>query len=128
MSDLGKKLRELRLEQRLTQREAARRLGISHTRLTDYESGVTHGRNTPAIPNREMLAKMAQLYGFPLDTFLALAGLPAVEPTKVTPPSEAEADAQEAAEICRRLPDDRRKVFMNVVRAFKTDMAPRTIQ
>lgn len=125
MSDLGKKLRELRLEQRLTQREAARRLGISHTRLTDFESGVTHGRNTPAIPNREMLAKMAQLYGFPLDTFLALAGLPEVEPTKPLPPTDVEADAQEAAEICRRLPEHRRMIFMNVVRAFKPDMLHR---
>jgi transcriptional regulator with XRE-family HTH domain len=122
LSDLGKKLRELRLEQRLTQREAARRLGISHTRLTDYESGITHGRNTPAIPNREMLAKMAHLYGFPLDMLLALAGLPAVEPPRPPLPSTVEADAQEAAEICRRLPDDRRRVFMGVVRAFKADM------
>jgi len=126
LNELGKKLRELREGQRLTQREAARSLGISHTRLSDFEAGITHGRNKPAVPGREMLSKMACLYGFPLETLLAFAGLPLAEPIRPAFPSDVEADAQEVAEICRHLPNDRRQVFMNVVRAFKADMIPPT--
>lgn len=96
---LGAKLQELRANADLSAREAARRLAISTTRLRDFEQGKTHGRDQKAVPKRELLAKIAKLYDYPLDNLLRLAGYPVEEPIEPAPPTEAELRAREIAQI-----------------------------
>jgi transcriptional regulator with XRE-family HTH domain len=121
LDELGKKLKELRLERNITQRQAARSLGISNTRLSDYEAGKTHGTGKPAIPNRDLLAKMAEFYGYPLDTLLTLARYPMTEPTPAPVPSQEETEAKEVAEIYRILKGSQRRLFLKVARAFRAE-------
>lgn len=124
---LGRKLKELREERGLTQREAARLLGISNTRLSEYELGYTRTTGRPATPNRELLAKMAALYGFPLDVLLGLARLPLAEPSPAPLPTPDEAAARELGEIYRILDDGQRRVLMVVARALRAEtLANRT--
>lgn len=116
---LGAKLQELRASANLSAREASRRLGLSTTRLRDFEMGKTHGRDQKAVPKRELLGKIAKLYDYPLDNLLRLAGYPADEPVAPEPPSEAELRAREIAQVYLDLPEPQRSLFLDVVQAFK---------
>lgn len=93
-------------------------LGISHSRLSDYEVGVTHGTERSAIPSRGMLVKMAELYGTSPDIFFGLAGLPLTEPPI---PSPEEVEEIELLEIFRSIPNNQRKLFMGLARVFQRD-------
>ncbi|HEY9899190.1 MAG TPA: helix-turn-helix transcriptional regulator [Pantanalinema sp.] len=122
MADLGARLKELREARGLSQRAAAQKLGISHTALRSYEVGRTPDGAYVAIPKRELLIRMAELYQFPAHTLLAIAGRPVdlIGPQPV--PSGVEAEAQEVAEVYRRLPEDHRRMLLKVVRAYKDEI------
>lgn len=115
---LGAKLQELRANADLSAREAARRLAISTTRLRDFEQGKTHGRDQKAVPKRELLAKIAKLYDYPLDNLLRLAGYP-VEDIQPSPPTEAEVRAREIAQIYLDLPEPHQSLFLEMALTFK---------
>ena len=113
---LGAKLKELRKARGLTLREAAHRLQVSHGHIRELEVGVDHRTGKPVRPGSALLAKLAEVYGFPVDALLALAGLP-VEPVEKPPvPSEAEVDAREIAGISLKLPSDKRKLLLGIAR------------
>ena len=120
MQELGAILRRLRVEKGLSQREAARRLGISASRLSDYEKGKSHGTNYPAHVPRPMLARIAKLYGYPLDNLLGIAGLPPAEVPPVPRPTEVEAEIREIVEIYDRLSEHDRALLYCVAKAFKS--------
>ena len=64
VAQLGDRLREARLNARLTVREAAERVGLrAHGTLVQYE----HGR---VLPPLERLAALAQIYHTPLASLL----------------------------------------------------------
>lgn len=64
VAQLGERLREARLNARLTVREAAERAGLrAHGTLVQYE----HGR---VLPPLERLAALAQIYHTPLASLL----------------------------------------------------------
>jgi transcriptional regulator with XRE-family HTH domain len=61
---LGERLREARLNARLTVREAAERVGLrAHGTLVQYEQG-------KVLPPLDRLAALAQAYGLPLASLL----------------------------------------------------------
>lgn len=61
---LGERLREARLNARLTVREAAERIGLnSHGTLVQYEHGTV-------LPPLDRLAALAQVYDMPLASLL----------------------------------------------------------
>ena len=62
---LGKRLKELRLEQKLTQREAAAALGLNSVTYLHYEKAQRE-------PPLTVLADMAQFYGVSVDYLLGL--------------------------------------------------------
>ena len=68
MSELGRRLAELRKSQRLTLREAALRAGVSNAYLSQIESGA---RPTPH-PN--ILRRLAPVYEVPVRELLEAAG------------------------------------------------------
>lgn len=104
---LGERLREARLNARLTVREAAERIGLrTHGTLVKYE-------NSQILPPLDRLAALAQLYGVSLAGLVAAndALLPVV--TLLEQASAAQLDAfvqilQEAVEVktdaTRRVP------------------------
>ena len=57
---IGKKLKELRLEEMLTQEELSRKLNISRVNYTRYETDVSR-------PDYETLIKIADFYEITLD-------------------------------------------------------------
>jgi transcriptional regulator with XRE-family HTH domain len=67
---LGARLRELREERGLSQRELGSRLGILQSKLSKYESG-THQ------PSLRTLVRLANLFAVSTDYLLTGAGLPA---------------------------------------------------
>lgn len=125
MIELGKLLRELRQAKGLSVRAAAHQLGLSHSRLSDFERGSTHGGKFTATPGRELLTKVAALYGYPLPTMLALAGLPETEPPIPPQPSEIEVGAQEVAQIYRDLEPRDRRMVLRLMRAYRDEAARR---
>ena len=58
--EIGKKLKELRLSERLTQQQLADKLQISRVNYTRYETNV-------ARPDYETLIKLADFYDISLD-------------------------------------------------------------
>jgi transcriptional regulator with XRE-family HTH domain len=118
--ELGPTLKQARLLKSLSLREAARLLGLGHARLGDFERGTTHGRkNYPAKPKRDLLLKMAQLYEYPTDVLLGMAGYPAGETPSVHRPTLVEAEAREIAEIYYGLNRDQQEIFLRMARAIK---------
>jgi len=60
MINLGKKLKELRKSERLTQQELAEKLGIGRVNYTRYETNAIR-------PDYETLIKIADFYDISLD-------------------------------------------------------------
>lgn len=121
MDELGRKLKELREQRGWTQREAARKLGISNTRLSEFEIGITRTTGRPAIPARETLTKAAEVFGYPLDVLLTLARLPVVEPTPAPMPSQDEAESRELMETFRLLDAGRKRLLLGISRVFRSE-------
>lgn len=119
MTELGRFLRDLRQAKGLSVRTTARSLGISHSRLSDFERGTTHSTRYRAVPGRQVLAKMAELYGYPLPPLLAMAGLPETEPILPARPTEVELGAQELAQIFRELGPRDRRILLKLVRTYR---------
>lgn len=55
-------VRELREARGMSQRDAAQKRRVSHTALHSYEVGRTLDGNYVAIPKRELLTRIAELY------------------------------------------------------------------
>ncbi len=104
-SPIGKKLRELRLAQKLSLREAARRLSISASRLSDFEEGRTHSTSRPAIPGRAFLDRASALYHYPAPATYF--------------PTDVEADIAEIAALFEELPYEHRMHLLEVARTFR---------
>lgn len=108
---IGAKLRELRQRHGLSQRELARRLGISHTRMGAYERGVA-ANGQPAIPGPGLLAKAAERLEFPYEALLRLAG----HPTEPAPAADPDPGISELLGIYHALPDGRRRMLLDLAR------------
>jgi transcriptional regulator with XRE-family HTH domain len=68
MSELGKRLRELRKKSGLTQRDVERLAGMSSSYLSQVESGKRE------VPSARFISRLAELYGVPRTDLLRLAG------------------------------------------------------
>lgn len=70
----GEYIKKARLENGLSLRSAATKIGINHSRLSEIEKGTTFRTNTPTTVKREQVLKIAKLYQIPADFLLKLAG------------------------------------------------------
>jgi transcriptional regulator with XRE-family HTH domain len=119
LTDLGDKLKELRTQRRLSQREVARALGLTHTRWRDFETGVLHGSQRPVAPTPDQLRRIAGFFDFPFDVLAALAGFqpePVLAPTTLSPEDIA---VREMEDVYRRLAPNLQAVLLEVVRSFR---------
>lgn len=64
----------LRDERNLSLRQAAKRVGVSFSRLAEWERGVDSHTAKPVTPPRQVVIDIARAYGVPADELLALAG------------------------------------------------------
>lgn len=64
----------LRETQGLTVRDAASRMGLTHSRLLNFEHGKDPHTGKPTLPSAEVVVRIAQAYGYPKDRLLILAG------------------------------------------------------
>lgn len=71
---VGAYLREVRISKGLSLREAAKRIGINHSRVVDVEKGVDSNRALPFVPSYELLLRFADAYGLPPDELFRRAG------------------------------------------------------
>ena len=116
MDALSQHLKQLRNARGLSIRKAAQSLGISPTSLRNYETG-RDSKGNVVNPKRAVLLKMAKVYDFPTSVLLSMANLPIDEPEPVFP-DQVELDAQEVAEIFRRLPEVHRSMFLGIARTY----------
>lgn len=72
MVDLGVKLKELRQERQWTQGYVAKRIGVTASVISAYETCIRQ-------PSYEALIKLARLYGVSSDYLLGLSGRRTVE-------------------------------------------------
>lgn len=78
MHELGIRLKELRLKNKLTQLQVAQRLGISKAVVSSYEIASRY-------PSYDILIKLATLYGVTTDYLLGLDNRKLVDITDLTP-------------------------------------------
>ena len=112
--DFGERIRELRRERNLSQRDLAAKIGIDFT----YLSKIEEGRMEP--PSEPVIRRIAQELGADEDELINLAG-------KV--PKELKAvleENPEAVELLRvlseqRLPDDTYRKMLNIARDAQSE-------
>ena len=61
--ELGKRLRDERLRRKLSLRDAAAKIGISHTYLSAVEKGYDPRSGAAVMPSQEVLLKVCRAYG-----------------------------------------------------------------
>lgn len=71
---LGSFLYGLREDRNLSQRAAAKLIGISQARLASLEQGKHTNTGRPTLPSPEVCVRLAAAYGQPKDVVLLLAG------------------------------------------------------
>lgn len=64
----------LRESKGMTVREAAKLVGISHSRLVNFEHGKDPHSGRPTLPAAELVGQIAGAYGYPKGQLLLLAG------------------------------------------------------
>lgn len=67
MVEFGKRLRELRAERDMTQKQVAERIGGTASIVSAYENGIRQ-------PSYEALIRLARLYGVSTDYLLGVSG------------------------------------------------------
>ena len=65
MEDLGKRLKEIRKEKGITQREASEKLGLTRNAYTNYEMGIRE-------PSLDTFKKICQMFEVTSDYLLGL--------------------------------------------------------
>ncbi|MGE5572679.1 MAG: helix-turn-helix domain-containing protein [Bacteroidota bacterium] len=73
MKETGDRLREIRVKKNLSLREAAEKVGISHTYLNALERGYEPRTGRPVNPSARTLVLIAKGYGIPLEELLRMA-------------------------------------------------------
>ncbi|MNS40955.1 helix-turn-helix protein [compost metagenome] len=71
---MGGLLFRLREARKLSQREAAKQIGISQARLVSLEHGHDLHTGRPTLPSPQLAAEIARVYHYPKDLLLLLAG------------------------------------------------------
>lgn len=55
INELGERIKELRLERGLSQKELADKIGVATNTISQYESGKSKTKYLPNLPNRLLL-------------------------------------------------------------------------
>jgi transcriptional regulator with XRE-family HTH domain len=117
---LGDYLRELRHDRNLSIREAAKRIGVSFSRLEELESGRSRTTGKPTLPSTDMLIKIARFYEQPLPLLLEMASL-----AEVSPDERQEA---ETVQLLRGMTPKARNLVLSIMRVIDAQDRPESIK
>ncbi|MBU6429136.1 MAG: helix-turn-helix transcriptional regulator [Cyanobacteria bacterium REEB65] len=96
-------------------RAAGELLGIGHSRLSEIERGSTYRSGAPTGPSRDLVERMAKVYGEPRGTLLERAGYHAARPDLSAPEAEL-------LDLFRDLSDFGQALVVDIVRAAREYM------
>ena len=85
MVDFSQRLRQLRNEKRLTQEQVAKKIGVTASMVSSYETDIR-------LPSYEVLIRIANLFGVTIDYLLHLEDKRLLDISHLT--------AEEAAVVC----------------------------
>lgn len=71
LEQMGERLREIRMNKNLSLREAADRIGVSHTYLNSLEKGTDPRTGRPVNPTARTLLRISEAYGIPVEELMA---------------------------------------------------------
>mgnify|MGYP001069741582 CR=1 FL=1 len=108
MSDLGKRIQELRKENSLTQQELAKRVSISHPQIVRYE---TKGVQPPA----DVLNRLADVFDVSIDYLVNGNQSNKIEQTL------QDANLIKQFKKLDQLPEDEKKTIIKVIAAYIRD-------
>ena len=97
---------------------AAKLLGISRSRLSEIERGVSYNTGHATRPARELVEKMAAVYGIERDLLLMAAGYPTAAPIDLTPA------ARDLLFMFEQLPPGGQEVALGMLRVLIESRAP----
>ena len=112
----GAYIRGQRERKGLSLRAAAKLLGIGHTRLSEFEKGVTYRSGAPTGPSRDLVETMARVYQVPKDALLETAGFKASRPGLTTHEAEL-------LDLFRELPTPAQGHLIDVARSARSHFA-----
>ncbi|MEK3838696.1 helix-turn-helix domain-containing protein [Paenibacillus sp. FSL R7-0128] len=115
MSSLGEILKNLRGKESL--RDAADRIGISHTYLRILEKGVDLRSGNPVKVTADTLKLISDAYNYPYNQLLRAADIIDDE----TRDELIEESKMKIAEEIINLPEDKRKIIEDLLRTFKNN-------
>lgn len=108
MSDLGKRLQELRKENGLTQQELAKKIDISHPQIVRYE---TKGVQPPA----DVLSRLADVFDVSIDYLVNGNKSDKIEQTL------KDAELIKQFKKIDQLPEEEKKTILKVISAYIRD-------
>jgi transcriptional regulator with XRE-family HTH domain len=100
----------LRDERGLSLRQAAKRIGVSFSRLGEWERATDSHTGKAVLPPRAAIVDIARAYGVPADALLALAGYR-------TSQDPATPDEVQMLSAFRRLPLARQRELLGAIQA-----------
>ena len=93
MVNMGNKLKTLRIQKKLTQKQVADRIGLAISAVSSYESGTRY-------PSYEVLIKLARIYHVSTDFLLGMTGKRIVDTTGLN--EEEVATVSQLVELLKR--------------------------
>ena len=120
--EFGARVRARRNELRFTVRDAAKRLGISPSRLAAVERGRSYSTDATTRPSRELVERFARIYGLPQDVLLAAAGYDAGVL------GELDDDARHLLIMFNSLPADQKRFALDIMQVIAKRVGTPTIQ
>lgn len=103
------RMKELRIKHQLTQKEAAKALGIGQTTIANYENGTR-------VPDLEKTAEIAELFGVSVDYLIGREGYSAAAEKKDSPAQETAEYAFE--DYMKALVDGDKKTVRKIILSF----------
>lgn len=112
---VGEYLRSVRLDKGWTLREAAKRVGVAHSRVVEVENMLDARLNRPFTPSLQLLRKFAKGYGLVLSDLLRRAGYDIAE--------ELDEDERRLLEVWRALPVEKHASFWACIETLTSGTA-----
>jgi transcriptional regulator with XRE-family HTH domain len=108
MTELGKRIADLRKKEGLTQSELARKINLSHTQITRYEL-------KDVQPPADILKKIADIFGTSIDYIVNGTAQEKAQRTLT------DAELIKQFKAMEQLPETEKNTILNVVSAFIRD-------
>ncbi|MDB5098050.1 MAG: Helix-turn-helix domain [Cyanobacteria bacterium RYN_339] len=114
----GAQIRARRVVLGWTVREAAPKLGVSRSRLSEIERGLSYSTGNATRPSRELVERVAEVYDLPRDLLLVSAGYPVDTPLELSPAT------RDMLVLFERLTPNGQRVAMGMLRILVDGPAP----